>query len=75
MLTSSEVCKRNKQEEGISSGSVFFILLIIFAGVYFIGGAFTLKLLRGATGWEMLPNHTFWCGLGRQIKVSRIVDF
>jgi len=29
-----------------------------------------LKALRGATGWEMVPNHDFWCKLPSLVKVS-----
>lgn len=65
---SSHVCKH--ESEGMSGGSVFFILLLVFGGIYFIGGALALKFLRGATGWEMLPNHEFWCALGRQFKIG-----
>ncbi|XP_051163168.1 uncharacterized protein LOC127282743 isoform X2 [Leptopilina boulardi] len=66
LLLSPHLCKHER--EGLSAGSVFFILLLVFAGIYFIGGALALKFLRGATGWEMLPNHEFWCTLGRQFK-------
>lgn len=68
LLVSTHVCKH--QMEGMSGGAVFFILLLVFAGIYFIGGALALKFLRGATGWEMLPNHEFWCTLGKQFKIG-----
>ncbi|EFN78207.1 hypothetical protein EAI_08183, partial [Harpegnathos saltator] len=48
---------------GLSTGSVLVILFFTFAGMYLIAGAIILKTLRGATGWEMLPNHDFWCEL------------
>ncbi|XP_033222150.1 uncharacterized protein LOC117176167 [Belonocnema kinseyi] len=68
LLYSPAVCKHRR--EGISGGSVFFILLLVFLGVYFIGGALALKFLRGATGWEMLPNHKFWLALGTKIRIG-----
>lgn len=54
----------------VSIGSTLVILLFVFSGLYFIGGAIALRLLRGATGWEMLPNHEFWCDLPSLIRVS-----
>lgn len=54
----------------ISMGSTLVILLFVFSGLYFIGGAIALKFLRGATGWELLPNHEFWCDLPSLIRVS-----
>lgn len=53
---------------GLSTGSTLVILLFVFSGIYFIGGAILLKLLRGATGWEVLPNHEFWCDLPSLIR-------
>jgi len=51
-------------------GSVLVILFFVSAGVYFIGGIIVLKALRGATGWEMIPNHEFWYKLPSLVKVS-----
>lgn len=56
--------------KGLSTGSVLVILFFTFAGVYFIGGVVAMKILRGATGWEMLPNHEFWCELPSLVRVS-----
>lgn len=57
-------------ERGLSTGSVLVILFFISTGVYFICGIVVLKTLRGATGWEMVPNHDFWCKLPSLVKVS-----
>ncbi|KAG5308585.1 MPRD protein, partial [Pseudoatta argentina] len=61
-LVSPYGCKLQR-EIGLSTGSLLVILFFVSAGVYFIGGIIVLKALRGATGWEMVPNHEFWCKL------------
>ncbi|XP_046983635.1 cation-dependent mannose-6-phosphate receptor-like [Schistocerca americana] len=53
---------------GLSTGSVLCILLFVFLGVYFVGGALALRLLRGATGREMVPNIEFWSALPELVK-------
>ena len=55
---------------GLSTGSLLVILFFVSVGVYFIGGIIVLKALRGATGWEMVPNHEFWCKLPSLVRVS-----
>jgi len=75
ILASPYACKippHKESPKGLSGGSILVILFFIFTGVYFIGGIVTLKLLRGATGWEMLPNHEFWCDLPALVRVSNI---
>lgn len=67
-LTSPHACLTSIQAKGLSTGSLLLIYLFVFSGIYFIGGAIALKLLRGATGWEMIPNHTFWRGLPSLVK-------
>ncbi|XP_015188932.1 PREDICTED: uncharacterized protein LOC107073042 [Polistes dominula] len=61
-------CKKQLPLATISIGSTLVILFFVFSGLYFIGGAITLRMLRGATGWEMLPNHEFWCDLPSLIR-------
>nr|XP_050862163.1 uncharacterized protein LOC127069323 isoform X2 [Vespula vulgaris] len=61
-------CKNQMSAGTVSIGSTLVILLFVFSGLYFIGGAIALRLLRGATGWEMLPNHEFWCDLPSLIR-------
>ena len=68
-LVSSYGCKLQR-EIGLSTGSLLVILFFVSVGVYFIGGIIVLKALRGATGWEMVPNHEFWCKLPSLVKVS-----
>lgn len=59
-----------QREIGLSTGSLLVILFFVSVGVYFIGGIIVLKALRGATGWEMVPNHDFWCKLPSLVRVS-----
>ncbi|KAI4483922.1 hypothetical protein M0802_013196 [Mischocyttarus mexicanus] len=61
-------CKKQLPPATISVGSTLVILFFVFSGLYFIGGAVALRMLRGATGWEMLPNHEFWCDLPSLIR-------
>lgn len=72
MLISPYGCKI-EPHKGLSIGSVLVILFFTIAGIYFIGGIITLRILRGATGWEMLPNHDFWSKLPLLVRVSCII--
>ncbi|KAK2581388.1 hypothetical protein KPH14_005072 [Odynerus spinipes] len=67
-LQALTVLKKQLLSNGLSTGSTLVILLFVFSGLYFIGGAILLKFLRGATGWEVLPNHKFWCDLPSLIR-------
>lgn len=69
ILTSSYACK-TMQIKSLSTGSILLIYFFILTGIYFIGGTIILKFLRGATGWEMVPNHEFWRNLPSLVKVS-----
>lgn len=69
ILTSSYACKTT-QIKSLSTGSILLIYFFILTGIYFIGGTIILKFLRGATGWEMVPNHEFWRNLPSLVKVS-----
>lgn len=62
LLRSPYACQK-LLEKGLSVGSLLLIYFFVFSGIYFIGGAIGLKFLRGATGWEMIPNHKFWLDL------------
>ncbi|KAH0953251.1 hypothetical protein HN011_000395 [Eciton burchellii] len=73
-LSSPYGCKIELQK-GLSTGSVLVILVFIFVGIYFIGGAIALKMLRGATGWEMLPNHNFWIELPSLVRDGIVFTF
>ncbi|EFN66633.1 Cation-dependent mannose-6-phosphate receptor [Camponotus floridanus] len=71
VLISPYGCKESYK--GLSTGSVLLILFFTVTGIYFIGGIVTLRILRGATGWEMLPNHDFWSNLPLLVRVSSII--
>ncbi|CAD1468069.1 unnamed protein product, partial [Heterotrigona itama] len=68
LLSSLYACKVMMHTNSLSVGSTLLIYFSVAFGVYFIGGALTLKLLRGATGWEMMPNHEFWRSLPSLVK-------
>ncbi|XP_011149025.1 cation-dependent mannose-6-phosphate receptor [Harpegnathos saltator] len=74
-LVSPYGCKKEPQYRGLSTGSVLVILFFTFAGMYLIAGAIILKTLRGATGWEMLPNHDFWCELPSLVRDGVVFTF
>ncbi|KAL6261207.1 hypothetical protein P5V15_008732 [Pogonomyrmex californicus] len=63
------------ETKGLSTGSVLVILFFTFAGLYFFGGIIILKTLRGATGWEMIPNLDFWSTLPSLVKDGVIFVF
>jgi len=46
--------------KGLSGGSVFLILLFVFAAVYLIGGVAYNKFQRHESGLELIPNIEFW---------------
>ncbi|XP_050454779.1 uncharacterized protein LOC126853227 [Cataglyphis hispanica] len=74
MLISPYGCKI-EPHKGLSIGSVLVILFFTIAGIYFIGGIITLRILRGATGWEMLPNHDFWSKLPLLVRDGIVFTF
>ncbi|KYN37875.1 Cation-dependent mannose-6-phosphate receptor, partial [Trachymyrmex septentrionalis] len=73
-LVSPYGCKLQR-EMGLSTGSLLVILFFVSVGVYFIGGIIVLKALRGATGWEMVPNHEFWCKLPSLVRDGVVFAF
>ncbi|CAL7942777.1 unnamed protein product [Xylocopa violacea] len=75
LLISPYACATLVQASGLSTGSMLLIYFFVFTGIYFIGGAITLKLLRGATGWEMVPNHGFWIQLPSLVKDGIVFTF
>ncbi|KAG7212728.1 hypothetical protein KM043_012995 [Ampulex compressa] len=75
ILESPMACKSYPHTKGLSTGSILVILCFVFSGIYFVGGALVLKFLRGATGWEMLPNHTFWCELPSLVRDGIVFTF
>ncbi|XP_076756946.1 cation-dependent mannose-6-phosphate receptor [Xylocopa sonorina] len=75
LLISPYACVTFVQANGLSTGSMLVIYFFVFTGIYFIGGAIALKLLRGATGWEMVPNHGFWIQLPSLVKDGIVFTF
>ncbi|XP_078041105.1 uncharacterized protein LOC144472181 [Augochlora pura] len=69
LLVSPHVCELQVLEvHKFSIGSILVFIFFSLCGVYFIGGALTLNLLRGATGLEMIPNHGFWKDLPSLVR-------
>ncbi|XP_034239270.1 uncharacterized protein LOC117644137 [Thrips palmi] len=67
LLQSPEACLKdadafsdNSASNGLSSGAIFFIVLIVLWCSYILVGAVANHFLRGATGWEMIPHYQFW---------------
>ncbi|XP_043273706.1 uncharacterized protein [Venturia canescens] len=60
ILSSQYACMIHGSHRGLSTGSILVILLLVFGSVYFCVGALALHFLRGAIGWEMIPNYDFW---------------
>lgn len=54
----------------MSGISIFFLLLLIFTIIYFVGGALLMYFMRGARGIEMIPNVDFWRSLPTRLKVN-----
>ncbi|XP_053982350.1 uncharacterized protein LOC128878289 [Hylaeus volcanicus] len=75
LLVSPFSCKVQLSTKGLSTGSMLVIFFFVFTGMYFIGGAIALKLLRGATGLEMIPNHEFWVELPSLIRDGIVFTF
>ncbi|CAL1679403.1 unnamed protein product [Lasius platythorax] len=73
-LISPHGCKI-ESNKGLSTGSTLVILFFTITGIYFIGGMITLRILRGATGWEMLPNHDFWIKLPSLVRDGIVFTF
>lgn len=75
LLISPYACVTFVQANGLSTGTTLLIYFFVFSGIYFLGGAIALKLLRGATGWEMVPNHGFWIQLPSLVKDGIVFTF
>jgi hypothetical protein len=68
--TTNKTVLQNSGKDGLSTGSVLVIIFVVFATLYFVGGAVALRLIRGAEGREMIPNYDFWVDLPNLVKVS-----
>ncbi|VEN36422.1 unnamed protein product [Callosobruchus maculatus] len=53
---------------GLSGGSIFLILLLVFLTIYLVGGGLVLYFIRGARGVEVIPNVEFWRNLPSLVK-------
>ncbi|XP_023024128.2 cation-dependent mannose-6-phosphate receptor [Leptinotarsa decemlineata] len=71
LVGSPKVCVIT-EHQGLSGGSVFLIILIVLATVYFIGGALISYFIRGARGVEIVPNIDFWRNLPGLVKDGAI---
>jgi hypothetical protein len=69
-LITEKTVSQNSSNDGLSTGSVLVILFVVFATLYFVGGAVALRLIRGAEGREMIPNYDFWVDLPNLVRVS-----
>ncbi|CAG0891665.1 unnamed protein product [Darwinula stevensoni] len=45
---------------GLSIGSILVIVFFVGVILYLIIGMIILRVVRGAEGWEMIPNRNFW---------------
>ncbi|KAK3916926.1 Cation-dependent mannose-6-phosphate receptor [Frankliniella fusca] len=71
LLQSPEACFKpvegyyssNVVREGISSGALFLIIMIVLWLAYILIGSVANHLISGATGWEMIPHYEFWRNL------------
>ncbi|XP_076360741.1 uncharacterized protein LOC143252462 [Tachypleus tridentatus] len=45
---------------GLSTGSILVLVFFILLAIYLIGCMAFLKIVRGASGKEMIPNYDFW---------------
>ncbi|RZF34770.1 hypothetical protein LSTR_LSTR007822 [Laodelphax striatellus] len=67
LLTSAEACLKGTSslddDEAMSTGSKLIIIFLVLFSAYFGGGVLALKYIRGAEGFEMIPNYEFWSDL------------
>lgn len=60
VLTSNLACVTSVEAQGRSVLSTLFIIILFLFLVYFFGGFCVLRFIRGARGWEAIPNGEFW---------------
>jgi len=75
ILTSKSACFTTvppppAEDEGLSAGATFLVLFFTLFSAYFFGGMAVLKFIKGAQGFEMIPNYEFWTGLPSLVKVN-----
>ncbi|CAH1397634.1 unnamed protein product [Nezara viridula] len=67
-LTSEKACVGTVTNEGHSVFSTFFIIVLVLFLFYFICGFLVLRFIRGARGWEAIPNGEFWKSSWNSLK-------
>ncbi|KAK3891183.1 hypothetical protein Pcinc_004902 [Petrolisthes cinctipes] len=54
-------------QKGLGGWTIFFIIVMVTFGGYFIFGFLYLRLVKGAKGVEQIPNRTFWFRVGNMM--------
>ncbi|XP_014290868.1 uncharacterized protein [Halyomorpha halys] len=67
-LISKFACVRTVTDEGHSVFSTFLLIVLILFLFYFVCGFLVLRFIRGARGWEAIPNGEFWKSSFNSIK-------
>ncbi|CDS08563.1 hypothetical protein LRAMOSA09924 [Lichtheimia ramosa] len=62
--------------EGMSGLGIFFTIVFVLLGVYFVGGAFYNYKVYNARGLDLIPHRDFWLDLPYLIKdlISHVID-
>ncbi|XP_022201467.2 uncharacterized protein LOC111058271 [Nilaparvata lugens] len=72
LLTSVDACLKAGDtlvdEDEMSTGSKLIIIFLVLFAAYFGGGVLALKYIRGAEGFEMIPNYEFWSDLPSLVR-------
>eukprot|EP01116_Phalansterium_solitarium_P004795 TRINITY_DN1593_c0_g1_i2.p1 TRINITY_DN1593_c0_g1~~TRINITY_DN1593_c0_g1_i2.p1 ORF type:complete len:242 (-),score=6.08 TRINITY_DN1593_c0_g1_i2:130-855(-) len=61
--------------EGLSGGSIFLIILLVFSVVYFFGGMVYLKFRRHEAGLDIIPNRVLWINFFGLVKDGAVYSF
>ncbi|KAI9319308.1 autophagy-related protein 27 [Dichotomocladium elegans] len=67
---------KGEEKKGMSGISVFFTLVFVLLGIYFVGGAIYNFKMYNARGLDLIPHRDFWLDLPYLIKdlISHVVD-
>lgn len=71
-LSSEYACVRTVTNEGHSVFSTFFLVVLVLFLFYFICGFLVLRFIRGARGWEAIPNGEFWKSFWNTLKKTSL---
>ncbi|CAO3639377.1 unnamed protein product [Mucor hiemalis] len=68
--------EEGEKPKGMSGIGIFFTLVIVLAGIYFVGGAFYNFKMYNARGLDLIPHRDFWLDLPYLIRdlFAHIVD-